>query len=57
MPEGQGEQKYFDIPVRDGYRPVIGSWLVDMEAAGIGIRDGDGLVTDDTTLFTPHLFT
>jgi glutathionylspermidine synthase len=36
---------------------VIGSWLVDGEPAGMGIREGlgvDGLVTKDHCYFVPH---
>jgi glutathionylspermidine synthase len=39
----------------DGRTPVIGAWLVQGKAAGIGIREADGLVTDDTSRFVPHL--
>ena len=37
--------------------PVIGSWLIDGEPAGMGIREGlgvDGLVTKDRCYFVPH---
>jgi len=43
-------------PSRDfghGY-PVIGSWCVAGEAAGMGIRE-DGLITGDTARFVPHI--
>jgi glutathionylspermidine synthase len=48
-------QDYFDLPVfADGVRPVIGSWVVDGEPAGMGIRE-DGLVTGDVARFVPHI--
>lgn len=43
-------------PLRDfgnGY-PVIGSWIVDGEAAGMGIRE-DGLITGNRARFVPHV--
>lgn len=43
-------------PLRDfgsGY-PVIGSWVVDGEPAGMGIRE-DGLITGNTARFIPHV--
>lgn len=42
----------FDAP-QGRMHPVIGSWLIDGDPAGIGIREG-GLVTDDQTNFIPH---
>ncbi|MEA3008691.1 MAG: hypothetical protein QOJ91_383 [Sphingomonadales bacterium] len=36
-----------------GY-PVLGSWVVDGEAAGMGIRE-DGLITGNKARFVPHL--
>jgi glutathionylspermidine synthase len=35
---------------------VIGSWVIDGEAAGMGIRESDGPVTNNTSRFVPHLF-
>jgi glutathionylspermidine synthase len=43
-------------PLRDfgqGY-PVIGSWVVDGAAAGMGIRE-DGLITGNRARFVPHV--
>ncbi len=43
-------------PLRDfgnGY-PVIGSWVVDGHAAGMGIRE-DGLITGNRARFVPHV--
>lgn len=43
-------------PLRDfgnGY-PVIGAWVVDGKAAGIGIRE-DGLITGNRARFVPHI--
>ncbi len=35
---------------------VIGSWLIDGEPAGMGIRESEGLVTNNFSRFVPHLF-
>ena len=37
--------------------PVIGSWVVDMFAAGIGVREADGLITNNLSRFVPHFIT
>ena len=39
----------------DGNRPVLGVWTVDMEPAGLGIRESDGLVTNNLSRFVPHV--
>jgi glutathionylspermidine synthase len=36
--------------------PVIGSWMVNGYACGIGIREDQKLVTGNTSRFVPHLF-
>jgi glutathionylspermidine synthase len=40
----------------DGKTAVIGSWLIDGEPAGMGIRESDGMITTNTSRFVPHLF-
>ncbi|MBS0374583.1 MAG: glutathionylspermidine synthase family protein [Proteobacteria bacterium] len=44
------------LPDFDGAHPVIGSWLVAGEPAGIGIRESAGLITTDQSRFVPHFF-
>lgn len=39
-----------------GAHPIIGSWLIDGDAAGIGIRESASPVTDNLSSFVPHLF-
>jgi glutathionylspermidine synthase len=39
-----------------GRTAVFGSWLVDGEPAGMGIRESRGLITNNTSCFVPHLF-
>jgi glutathionylspermidine synthase len=44
-----------DFPGVDGpHHPVLGTWLVDGEPAGLGIRESDGLITDNLSYFVPH---
>ena len=43
-------------PSFDGFFPVIGSWIVRDEAAGIGIRESNHPITRNTSRFVPHYF-
>ncbi|MFI8852335.1 glutathionylspermidine synthase family protein [Streptomyces sp. 891-h] len=43
------------LPDFDGNRTVLGTWVVDGEAAGLGIRESAGLVTDEYARFVPHV--
>jgi glutathionylspermidine synthase len=55
--EGFVYQELFTFDGRFGdVTPVIGSWLVQGEPAGIGIRESAGPITDDASRFVPHLF-
>jgi glutathionylspermidine synthase len=47
-------QLFDPLPVFDGYRPALGAWVVGDEAAGLGIRETAGLVTDNGASFVPH---
>jgi glutathionylspermidine synthase len=38
----------------DGYYPVLGSWIVNGWSCGLGIREDDQLVTQNTSRFIPH---
>ena len=56
---GNGEFVYQDLlppPRIGGCYPVIGSWIVRDEAAGIGIRESEEPVTQNTSRFVPHFF-
>lgn len=52
--EGYVYQLFDPLPEFEGYRPALGTWLVGDEAAGLGIRETAGLVTDDGAAFVPH---
>lgn len=49
-------QQFVDLASSGSIRAVVGSWLIDGEPAGMGIRESDGLVTTNTSRFVPHLF-
>lgn len=53
--QGYVYQELFDLPNFDGNYPIIGSWVINQQAAGIGIRESDGLITDNLSRFVPHL--
>ena len=52
--EGFVYQAFDPLPEFDGYRPALGAWIVGDHAAGLGIRETAGLVTDDGAAFVPH---
>ncbi|GLZ43095.1 glutathionylspermidine synthase family protein [Actinokineospora sp. NBRC 105648] len=52
--EGYVYQAFDPLPEFDGYRPALGAWVVGDSAAGLGIRETAGLVTDDGAAFVPH---
>lgn len=47
-------QQLAPIKPHDGNYPIIGSWVVNGWACGIGIREDDQLVTQNTSRFVPH---
>jgi glutathionylspermidine synthase len=44
------------LPDFNGHFPLVGSWMVNGYASGIGLREDDVLVTGNTSRFVPHLF-
>ncbi len=54
--EGFVFQEYFPIPTFDGMTPVLGSWLIAGESAGMGIKETSGLVHGNMSQFIPHYF-
>jgi glutathionylspermidine synthase len=53
--EGFVYQAFDPLPEFDGQHPVLGAWIVGDEAAGLGIRESSGLVTDQMSSFVPHV--
>lgn len=54
--EGYILQQYAPLPCFDGNYPVIGSWVIDHEPAGIGIREDRSEITTNGSRFIPHYF-
>lgn len=53
--EGYIYQELFTLPNFSDHYPVIGSWVIGQEPAGMGIREADTLITDNKSRFVPHL--
>jgi glutathionylspermidine synthase len=54
--EGYVYQAYAPLPEFDGNYPVIGSWVIGADSAGMGIREDVSPVTRNTSRFIPHYF-
>lgn len=54
--EGFIYQAAASLPVFDGNHPVFGVWVVDHEAAGLGIREDTRRITGNLSRFIPHYF-
>lgn len=48
-------QEYYALPSFDGYKPIIGSWVVGRECVGMGIREDQSRITQDLSRFKPHI--
>jgi glutathionylspermidine synthase len=53
--EGFIYQQLQKLPNFNNNFPVLGSWIIGGEAAGIGIRETTSLVTDNFSRFVPHV--
>lgn len=54
--EGYVYQEQCSLPNFDGHYPVIGSWVIASEPAGIGIREDRSPITGNDSRFIPHYF-
>ncbi|WP_417268105.1 glutathionylspermidine synthase family protein [Celeribacter baekdonensis] len=50
-------QAYTPLPRFDGFRPVIGAWIVGDTCAGLGLREDQSRITQDLSRFKPHFIT
>ncbi|HYF22185.1 MAG TPA: glutathionylspermidine synthase family protein [Caulobacteraceae bacterium] len=48
-------QQRASLAQADGNWAVIGSWIVNRQACGMGVRESEGPITDNTARFVPHL--
>lgn len=55
--EGFIFQATANLPDFGGNHPVFGLWVVDHEAAGLGIREDTRRITGNLSRFVPHFFT
>jgi glutathionylspermidine synthase len=49
-------QQYRALPTFGTNHAVIGSWMVNGYACGVGVREDESLVTGNLSRFVPHLF-
>jgi glutathionylspermidine synthase len=49
-------QEFAPLPNFQGRHPVIGSWIIGDEPAGIGIREDNTIITGNGSHFVPHYF-
>ena len=49
-------QQYAPLPNFEDRHPVVGSWIIGDEPAGIGIREDRRIVTGNGSHFVPHYF-
>jgi len=54
--EGYVYQSLAPLPEFAGQRPVFGVWVIDHEAAGLGIREDTRRITGNLSRFIPHFF-
>jgi glutathionylspermidine synthase len=52
--DGYVFQEFIDLQTETGMIPIIGSWIIGGEAAGMGIRESNNLITNNTSRFVPH---
>ena len=55
--EGFIFQATANLPSFEGNHPIFGVWVVDHEAAGLGIREDTRRITGNLSRFVPHYFT
>lgn len=53
--EGFIYQQLFELPEFEGKYPIVGSWIIGQEPAGMGIREANSLITDNLSRFVPHM--
>ena len=52
--EGFIYQQLAELPNFNNNFPVIGSWIIGQEPAGIGVRESNTSITDNLSRFVPH---
>lgn len=52
---GEIYQKFEPIKKYNGFTPIVGSWVINSEPAGIGIREDSNIITGICGRFLPHM--
>lgn len=47
-------QAYHALPTFDGRHPVLGAWITGEQCTGLGLREDEGLITQNLSQFVPH---
>ena len=47
-------QAFHPLPEYEGHHPLVGSWVIADQPAGIGMREDTHLITQNTSRFVPH---
>lgn len=54
--DGYVLQEYFRVPPCGPHTPILGVWVVGSVACGLGIREEEGAITTNESMFVPHYF-
>ena len=47
-------QAYAPLSDFDGFKPIVGSWIVGDACVGMGLREDKSRITQDLSRFKPH---
>lgn len=47
-------QRFVPLKAHDGKYPIFGSWVINGESCGVGIREDERMITGNTSRFVPH---
>lgn len=50
-------QAYCPMPDFDGFRPVLGAWIIGTTCRGLGMREDRSRITQNLSRFKPHFIT
>jgi glutathionylspermidine synthase len=51
----QIRQAYYPLPQFEGWRPVLGAWMVGEACVGLGVRSDRSRITQNLSRFQPHV--
>lgn len=49
-------QQWHNLPDHNGFKPIIGSWIIGDKACGMSIREDKNIVTGHDAFFASHIF-